>query len=48
MVSGGGALHPECDGYVTATGFLFFDEIHPTTVVHQAAGMEIVGELLAQ
>jgi len=48
MLSGGGALHPECDGYVTATGFLFYDEIHPTTQAHQAAGMEIVGELLAQ
>jgi len=48
MLSAGGALHPECDGYVTATGFLFYDEIHPTTQAHQAAGMEIVGELLAQ
>jgi len=48
MLSAGGALHPECDGYVSATGFLFYDEIHPTTVVHQAAGAEIVGTLLAQ
>jgi len=48
MISQAGALHPECDGYVTATGFLFYDEIHPTTAVHQAAGMEIIGELLAQ
>jgi len=48
MLSGGGALHPECDGYVTATGFLFYDEIHPTTQAHQAAGAEIVSELLAQ
>ncbi|MFT6264140.1 MAG: phospholipase/lecithinase/hemolysin [Oleiphilaceae bacterium] len=48
FLSGGGALNPECDGYVTATGFLFFDEIHPTTKAHQAAGMEIVGELFAQ
>jgi len=48
MISGGGALHPDCDGYASATGFLFFDEIHPTTQAHQAAGMEIVGELLAQ
>lgn len=48
MLSQGGALNPECDGYVTATGFLFYDEIHPTTQAHQAAGAEIVGTLLAQ
>ncbi len=48
MLSQGGALHPECDGYVTATGFLFYDEIHPTTAAHQAAGIEIVETLLAQ
>jgi len=48
MLSQGGALHPECDGYVTATGFLFYDEIHPTTQAHQAAGIEIVSELLDQ
>lgn len=47
MLSQGGALHPDCDGYVTATGFLFYDEIHPTTQAHQAAGAEIVGTLLA-
>jgi len=48
MLSGGGALHPECDGYVTATGFLFYDEIHPTAQAHQGAGFELVGEILAQ
>ena len=47
MLSQAGALHPSCDGYVTATGFLFYDEIHPTTVAHQRAGMEILG-LLAE
>lgn len=45
MLSQAGALHPECDGYVTATGFLFYDEIHPTTQAHQAAGLEILGVL---
>ncbi|MFT7374405.1 MAG: outer membrane lipase/esterase, partial [Oleiphilaceae bacterium] len=48
MITGGGALHPDCDGYVTATGFIFYDEIHPTTQAHQAAGAEIVDVLLAQ
>jgi len=48
MLTQAGALHPDCDGYATATGFLFFDEIHPTTVVHQAAGAEIVQTLLAE
>jgi phospholipase/lecithinase/hemolysin len=48
MLSQGGALNPECDGYVTATGFLFYDEIHPTTAAHQAAGIEMVETLLAQ
>jgi phospholipase/lecithinase/hemolysin len=48
FLSAGGALNPECDGYATATGFLFFDEIHPTTKAHQAAGIEIVETLLAQ
>lgn len=48
MLSNGGALHSECDGYTTASGFLFYDEIHPTTQAHQAAGAEIVGVLLAQ
>ncbi len=47
MLTNGGALNSECDGYVTATGFLFYDEIHPTTQAHQAAGVEIVGTLLA-
>ena len=47
MLSQGGALNPTCDGYVTATGFLFYDEIHPTTKAHQAAGLEILGVLSA-
>ena len=42
MLSQGGALNPECDGYVTATGFLFYDEIHPTAVAHQGAGIEML------
>lgn len=44
----GGALHPDCDGYITATGFLFYDEIHPTTAAHQRAGIEILGVLAGQ
>lgn len=48
MLSQGGALHPECDGYATATGFLFFDEIHPTAMAHQNAGIAIIETLLAQ
>lgn len=46
-LSQGGALNPTCD-FPTATGFLFFDEIHPTTMAQQAAGAEIVQTLLAQ
>lgn len=42
MVSQGGVLHPECDNHVDATGFLFYDEIHPTTVAHQGAGIEML------
>ncbi len=45
MLSQGGALNPSCDGDVTATGFLFYDESHPTTAAHQRAGMEILGVL---
>lgn len=48
LITNGGVLDAECDGYVTATGFLFYDEIHPSTVVHQDAGLDIVSELLEQ
>tara|TARA_R110000850_G_scaffold213915_1_gene339886 strand:+ start:954 stop:1964 length:1011 start_codon:yes stop_codon:yes gene_type:complete len=41
-------LHPACDNYIDATGFLFYDEIHPTTAVHQRAGIEILGVLAGQ
>ena len=42
FLSQGGALNPQCDGYATATGFLFYDEIHPTAVAHQGAGIEML------
>jgi len=48
IFSQGGVVNPECSDFPTASGFLFWDEIHPTTTAHQGAGMEIVGELLAQ
>ena len=41
VFSAGGAMHPECD-FET---FTFFDEIHPTSKVHQLAGAAIFNTL---
>lgn len=43
----GGVVNPECSDFPTASGFLFWDEVHPTTAVHQRAGLEMLNELLA-
>ncbi len=48
VFSQGGAINPSCTDFPAATGFLFWDEIHPTTAAHQGAGIEIVETLLAQ
>ena len=48
IFSQGGAINPECTDFPVASGFLFWDEIHPTTAAHQGAGIEIVQLLLAQ
>jgi len=46
VFSQGGAINPECTDFPAATGFLFWDEIHPTTAAHQGAGMAILEELM--
>jgi len=48
VFSQGGTINPECSDFPIASGFLFWDEIHPTTAAHQGAGAEIVQTLLAQ
>ena len=42
IFSQGGAINPECADFPIATGFLFWDEIHPTTTAHQNAGVDIL------
>jgi outer membrane lipase/esterase len=46
IFSQGGTINPECSDFPTASGFLFWDEVHPTTAVHQRAGIAILDELL--
>jgi phospholipase/lecithinase/hemolysin len=46
VFSAAGAVNPECADFPTASGFLFWDEIHPTTKAHQNAGIDIVQMLL--
>ena len=41
-----GALNPECGKFPGASGFLFWDEIHPTTEAHEIAAREIIDKLL--
>lgn len=47
VFSQGGAVNPECADFPVASGFLFWDEIHPTTAAHQAAGLDILQSVLA-
>lgn len=42
VFSQGGAINPECSDFPVASGFLFWDEIHPTTKAHQNAGVDIL------
>lgn len=44
VFSAGGAFNPDCN----LDTFLFFDEIHPTTNIHQRAGMVLFESLTAQ
>ena len=44
VFSQAGAFNPECN----LDTFLFFDEIHPTTVVHQRAGASLYQTLMTQ
>ncbi len=48
IFSQGGVVNPECADFPVATGFLFWDEIHPTTVAHQNAAIEIIETILEQ
>lgn len=48
VFSQGGAINPECTDFPLASGFLFWDEIHPTTAAHQGAGIEMLEILLEQ
>ena len=43
VFSQGGAFNPECD----LNTFVFFDEIHPTTAIHQRAGVSLYQSLSA-
>jgi len=46
IFSQGGVVNPECADFPVATGFLFWDEIHPTTFAHQNAGVAMIEALL--
>lgn len=46
VFSQAGAINPECS-VPSAAGFLFWDEIHPTTKAHQSAGIDIVQTILS-
>lgn len=46
VFSQGGAVNPECADFPVASGFLFWDEIHPTTTAHQNAGFDILQSVL--
>lgn len=48
VFSQGGAVNPECSDFPAATGFLYWDEIHPTTFAHQNAGLEVAEYLISQ
>ncbi len=48
VFSQGGAVNPACTDFPLASGFLFWDEIHPTTKAHQNAGVAIVETLLGE
>lgn len=47
IFSQAGAINPACD-FPAANTFLFWDEIHPTTRVHQGAGLELLEIINAQ
>ncbi|MDX1452474.1 MAG: SGNH/GDSL hydrolase family protein [Oleiphilaceae bacterium] len=47
IFSQGGVVNPECADFPIASGFLFWDEIHPTTTAHQNAGVAIVETILS-
>ncbi|MCP5161020.1 MAG: SGNH/GDSL hydrolase family protein [Hahellaceae bacterium] len=45
VFSQGGTVNPECSDFPVATGFLFWDEIHPTAAAHQRAGQAVLSTL---
>ncbi len=47
IFSQAGAVNPECSDFPVATGFVFWDEIHATTVPQQRAGQEMVQTILS-
>jgi outer membrane lipase/esterase len=46
VFSQAGAINPACTDFPVASGFLFWDEIHPTTQAHQNAGIDVVETLM--
>ena len=46
IFSQGGAINPECTDFPFASGFIFWDEIHPTTTAHQRAGQAVLEMLI--
>ncbi len=41
-----GAINPDCIDAPTATGFLFWDEIHPTTQLHRNGALAILATII--
>ncbi len=46
VFSQAGAVNPDCADFPAATGFLFWDEIHPTTAAHQRAAVGVLSALV--
>lgn len=46
VFSQAGAVNPDCTDFPVATGFLFWDEIHPTAIAHQRAAAGVLEALL--
>jgi len=40
------SINPSCTDFPVASGFLFWDEVHPTTQAHQGVGVALVQSLL--
>jgi len=43
----GFVINPECTDFPVASGFLFLDEFHPTTLAHQIIAAETLELILS-